>query len=400
MTKDALKKILLLLLVASSALVSALVPQSASKAAETKKTAVASSDTTTARAPQSISTLAQYRERVRESVAPLEEFAAYCERIYKYQKVGPEVWAREGFNPDESLQWPKKERATFERVRALLPQKEKVEWEGATVEVDNSWLHAALEGYKQAGSEDGRVQSLRATVERLRALDARLSELERGARGAQDKDAERGRLNAILRDRDFNKQAQQGGALQRLIERIFEWIRDIFRSIFGNVGPIKPGASPRASRIAQILVLALCIAVVAAVGWRVWSRRTRGLKSLKLKRGARVVLGERLEADQTSADLLEAAERLARSGDLRGAIRKAYIALLCELGDRNIIRLAQHKTNRDYLQAVRRASPQKLYAEMLPLTFNFELHWYGLQDASETDWNDFRARCRQALKIV
>jgi hypothetical protein len=35
---------------------------------------------------------------------------------------------------------------------------------------------------------------------------------------------------------------------------------------------------------------------------------------------------------------------------------------------------------------------------MLPLTFNFELHWYGLQDASDADWDDFRSRCRQVMK--
>jgi hypothetical protein len=395
--KDALKKIVLALFVASAALASSLVAQSASKGAETKRTVVVSSGAAaTVHAPQSVSTLAQYRERVRGAVAPLEEFAAFSERVYKYQKAGPEVWKKEGFNPDESLQWPTKERAAFERVRALLPLKEKVEWAGATVEVDNTWLHAALEGYRHAEGGDKRVQLLRATAERLRALDARLSELEHAAVGSLDKDAERGRLNAILRDREFNKQTQQGGALQRFIEQIVRWILDLF----GSFAPVQPGASPRASRLVQIIVLALCLAVVVYVGWRLWSRRTRGIRSLKLKRGPRVVLGERLEADQTSADLLEAAERLARAGDLRGAIRKAYIALLCELGDRNVIRLAQHKTNRDYLQAVRRASPQKLYTEMLPLTFNFELHWYGLQDASETDWDDFRTRCRQALRTI
>ncbi|HEX7955777.1 MAG TPA: DUF4129 domain-containing protein, partial [Pyrinomonadaceae bacterium] len=118
----------------------------------------------------------------------------------------------------------------------------------------------------------------------------------------------------------------------------------------------------------------------------------------KVRREARVVLGERLEADQTAADLLEEAERLARAGELRGAIRKAYVALLCELGDRGVVRLAQHKTNRDYLTAVRRAAAPGLYTEMLPLTFDFEVHWYGLRDASDSDWERFRERCRKVLK--
>jgi hypothetical protein len=37
---------------------------------------------------------------------------------------------------------------------------------------------------------------------------------------------------------------------------------------------------------------------------------------------------------------------------------------------------------------------------MLPLTFDFELHWYGAQQATESDWTNFRARCRQALTLA
>ncbi|MBC7930397.1 MAG: DUF4129 domain-containing protein [Rubrivivax sp.] len=347
-----------------------------------------------------VSTLAGYRERVHESVAPLEELAAFYEQLKEYENEPPEVWKKEGFDPNVSLQLPKREGAMSEKVRALLPPKEKVEWTDGSLEVDNSWVYVALEENRRAADKYERARSLRAVAERLRSLASRLDELE-GSKAAQDRDAERGRLNAILRDPEFNQKAQgQGGALQRVIEGIVEWIRELLRAIFPDMAPLQPGASPRFSQLAQVIVFALCLAVLAYVGWRVWSRRARGPKTLKLRRKARVVLGERLEADQTAADLLDAAERLARAGDLRGAIRKAYIALLCELGDRDVIRLEQHKTNRDYLQAVRRAAPPSLYTEMLPLTFNFELHWYGFQEASETDWADFRSRCRQALKVI
>ena len=336
-------------------------------------------------------TLAQYGARVHDCVAPLEELAAFCEELSRGEK--PEVWSKEGFDPDVALQLPKRERAAFERVRALLPAKERVEREGGAIEVDNSWLYASLEEYHRASSNDARARLLRAAAARLRALEEQLAGQPAEAR---DQDAERGRLNAILRDPQFTQNRQRGNALQRLINDILEWIA---RHLPG--GPaIEPGARPGVSRLAQVIVIALCLAALCFVGWRVWSRSARGPKSLKLKRGPRVVLGERLEADETAADLLEDAERLARSGDLRGAIRKAYVALLCELGDRGVIGLAQHKTNRDYLDAVRRANRPHLYTEMRPLTSDFELHWYGLQDASDADWSDFRARCRHALKAL
>jgi len=106
-------------------------------------------------------------------------------------------------------------------------------------------------------------------------------------------------------------------------------------------------------------------------------------------------MGETLDPDQTAVDLLTEAEGLARRGELRAAIRKAYIALLLELGDRKIISLAQHKTNRDYLRAVR--DIEHLYGNVKQLTDSFELHWYGLAQATETDWLAFRSAYNRAL---
>ena len=180
-----------------------------------------------------------------------------------------------------------------------------------------------------------------------------------------------------------------------MIEEFLEWLS----GLFPRGARLSPGASPRVSKLTLWLVGALCLAVLAYLARRLWLRRGAGRrKSPGL--GARVVLGERLEADQTASDLLDEAERLARAGELRGAIRKAYVALLCELGDRGVIHLAQHKTNRDYLDAVRRAARPRLYTELLPLTSDFELHWYGLRPASDADWQSFKTRCRTVLKQV
>jgi hypothetical protein len=107
-------------------------------------------------------------------------------------------------------------------------------------------------------------------------------------------------------------------------------------------------------------------------------------------------LGERLEPDATATDLLSEAEALARQGDLRAAIRKAYIALLVELGDRKLISLAHHKTNRDYLNSVR--SIPDLHSQMRGLTDSFERHWYGFASATANDWQDFRAGYLAALR--
>lgn len=352
-----------------------------------------------ARPAQRNATLADYRARVRGAIEPLEELAERYERAAAESvddEEEPDADAEGGLDdPETTLE--DMTPVTLGEVREALPPRERVSRGADFIEVDNTWLHEALEEIEGADEYEKYAAGLRAAAGRLRSLEARLAEAEGGtAAGAFDGDAERGRLNSILSAPEFDREARQqpqGNALQKLVRDFIDWVLSLLPK--GRV--LTPGASPRVSSTTQIVVLVLCLAVLAYVARLLWRLRARVRKSPKSKRGARVVLGERLEADQTASDLLDDAERLALSGDLRGAIRKAYVALLCELGDRGVVRLAQHKTNRDYLNAVRRAASPGLYAEMLPLTFDFEVHWYGLRDATASDWESFKTRCRKAL---
>ncbi|MCA1614595.1 MAG: DUF4129 domain-containing protein [Acidobacteria bacterium] len=350
-----------------------------------------------ARPARSPSTLADYRARVRGAVEPLEELAALYERAAAAGESDEESDTDAGAELEEvEAELEETAPEVLGAVRDSLPPRERVGRGADFIDVDNAWLHEALdEAAEDADEYEKYAAGLRAAAGRLRSLEARLAEAEGGAAEPLDRDAERGRLNAILRSPVFDREVrrQQGNALQNLVKRFVEWVL----SLLPKGGPISRGASPRVSTTTQVVVLLLCLAVLAYVARLLWLRRGRGRRSRKPRRGARVVLGERLEADQTVADLLDDAERLALAGDLRGAIRKAYVALLCELGDRGVVRLAQHKTNRDYLSAVRRAASPGLYAEMLPLTFDFEVHWYGLRDATASDWESFKTRCRRAL---
>ncbi|MBV8858879.1 MAG: DUF4129 domain-containing protein [Acidobacteria bacterium] len=344
------------------------------------------------RGARGVATLADYRGRVGAAVAPLEELAEAYARVRQSEKY--EVWSKEGFNSDFIVELPKRKQETLARVGKLLPARERVEGLGGAGEVDNGWVQEALAGLESEKDSEALAAGLRALAGRLRALEARLGELDASAREGLDRDAERGRLNSILRRPEFDRQApKQQSALERMIEDFAEW----WSGLFPRRARVAPGGSPRVSMLMLGLVGGLCLAVLAYVGRRLWLRRGAGWGPRGLKRGARVVLGERVEADQTAADLLDEAERLARAGELRGAIRKAYVALLCELGDRGVVRLAQHKTNRDYLDAVRRAARPALYTELLPLTNAFELHWYGLRPATDADWQGFKTRCRTVL---
>ena len=290
-----------------------------------------------------------------------------------------------GAYEDESYSEPTLIQSRLASVRESLPPKEDVEMGGQRISVDNSWLHGALSEYEKTTNQTKRAEILMRIAERLRAIEERLKEIDSARTAASDKDANKGRLAEILRRPEYIQTAPESSAFDRLLERFFRWLG----RLFPRSKPIEPGGSPFISGIAQLLVVGVSVAAIGLLVWRYGPRFIRGRKKKKkAKREARIVLGERLEEDQTAADLLAQAESLARHGDLRAAIRKAYIALLCELGDRKLISLAQHKTNRDYLNSVR--DKATLYSGMRKLTQSFELHWYGFVPAGETDWTEFR----------
>ena len=279
------------------------------------------------------------------------------------------------------------------RLRQLLPETESVTFNNQTIEVDNKWFHKALAEYekkRRIGEHDADL--IRSTREELRALIQRLDEMKSGAK-PNDKDANRARLAEILRRPEYAKTAVQESAIERLWNQVMRWLS----KLFPKMKPIQPGTARSLSNVAQVIVIGFSVLLIAFLIWKFLPRYLSSRRSKKKarKREPRIVLGERLEPDQTAADLLEQAEALARNGDLRGAIRKAYIALLCELGDRKIISLAQHKTNRDYLMSVRTRS--SLYETMRKLTFSFERHWYGFVPPAPNDWDEFRGGCRKAV---
>jgi len=317
-------------------------------------------------------TLSDYQHRVASAARVIEQLAGAYE--------------------DESFTEPARIQSGLTAVRETLPAKEDVELDGQRISVDNSWLHEALSEYEKTTSQTKRAEILTRTAERLRAIEERLKEIDSARTAAPDKDANQGRLAEILRRPEYIQTAPESSALDRLLDRFFRWLG----RLFPKAKPIQPGGSPLISGLAQLLVVGVCVAAIGFLVWRYGPRFIRGRKKKKkAKREPRIVLGELLDEDQTAADLLAQAESLARNGDLRAAIRKAYIALLCELSDRKLISLAQHKTNRDYLNSVR--DKGSLYNGMRKLTQSFELHWYGLVPAGETDWTEFRNGYRKIV---
>ena len=316
-----------------------------------------------------------YRARVSQAVSAVQQLEA------------------PGYYTDDPLQREPIRQNALARLRELLPAHESILFNGQNIEVDNAWFHESLDEYQKYSSQHERATAVvTKTREQLRALLDRLDEMK-AATSTGDKDANKARLAEILRRPEYDKSVAEKSAIERLWEEFIRWLS----KLFPKVGPLSPATGRGLSSLAQVVVIGFSVLLIAFLIWKFLPGylRNRGRKKKKAKREARIVLGERLEPDQTAADLLEQAEALARSGDLRGAIRKAYIALLCELGDRKVISLAQHKTNRDYLMSVR--NRRSLYEPLRKLTTSFEIHWYGFVPPATGDWEEFRLGCRQAV---
>ncbi len=284
---------------------------------------------------------------------------------------------------EDDPEYPVKLKQTIDSIRANLPREQNVETGAEVYRVDNSGLHEALDSIEKSADQPEAVRQL---LERVSAIEQRVTERQSAAASGENKGWAKSRLESILARPEYATGERGPNALTRVILDFIRWLQ----SLFPQPQAMEPGRALSVSRVVQIVVVVLAVALLAYVARISISKFKRSGKiKPKKKREARIVLGERLEPDETSTNLLSEAEALAKRGELRAAIRKAYVALLVELGDRKIISLAQHKTNRDYLRGLRDV-PQ-LHSQMRGLTDSFERHWYGFVEANETDWQEFRA---------
>ncbi len=295
------------------------------------------------------------------------------------------------------LDYLKLERDTLREIRGGIPVSEKIEWQNASVETNNQWLIDNLNKFEKEPRESPkRSQILTEIIERLDALEQKFDELENSSAQNRTKDEDKQKLAEILRREEYKPaEEKQESFFQKLYRKLIEWLAELLPR------PNPSTASPTAgfgaiSFILQIILYALLFGAIGFLIYRFAPFFANRFKNKeKREKKQRVILGERLREDETAQNLFDEAERLARAGNLRGAIRKGYIALLCELSERKIIGLSQHKTNRDYLKDIRKQN--ELYKNMSGLTNNYERHWYGFDSAEETDWEEFRNGYRKAV---
>ena len=189
---------------------------------------------------------------------------------------------------------------TLAGIRATLPRNQTVESEGEVYNVDNAWLHKAIDELKQESFHSERIEQIIAS---LKAMESRVAERQNATKTLESKDAAKNRLQSILTRPEYAS-VTGPNALTRLWRDFIEWIR----KLLPEPRVTQPGSVAWLAVVAKILVvlggLALLVFLIRILLGRF--KRSRTIKPRK-KKEARIVLGERLEPEQTATDLLSEA---------------------------------------------------------------------------------------------
>jgi hypothetical protein len=279
-------------------------------------------------------------------------------------------------------------------VKRLLPVSEEVEFNGATTRVDNAWLHKAVDSaVKTEGDAERRLQMLGEISTSL----ARLRQSVKSAQTAEDRASQdqRARIDNILARPEYQPEEERESTIAR-------WVRHMKELFVRLLGKLFSRPSARATQtggglymVLQALIL-LVLAAALIFGAAKLVRRFQVRQKPAEKAETREALGEEIPEYATAADLFAMASELARQAEYRKAIRRAYIALLCDLDQRGKLRLGRSKTNSDYLDAMR--SEQRIYPTFSVMTLAFERAWYGQARATEEEFHNFVSLYQEATK--
>lgn len=165
----------------------------------------------------------------------------------------------------------------------------------------------------------------------------------------------------------------------KIILRFFRWLS----GLGSNINPPTKNFPLMPWILLTMAILLLLWFIFICV--RAWTNRPPTSPRWKKKKA---VLGVEIEPeegiDMEPDPWLETSKRYAKEGDMRGAYRAAFIALILRLDKRGSLHYERSRTNGEYLRALHK-SPD-LYALIKPLAETFDISWYGRRPVAEADY--------------
>jgi hypothetical protein len=187
-------------------------------------------------------------------------------------------------------------------------------------------------------------------------------------------------------------------ALRDVIRHVIEWIDKFFSRKYKADDSPKGTSTDWMLYLRGFAYLLLALAAVALVWllFRLWRQAARVSKVVR----AQVIAAKPDLTDEhvTAAQLpedewLKLGREMIEKGELRLALRAFYLASLAHLATREIVSIAQFKSNRDYEREVNRraralADLRSAFSENVG---SFERVWYGLYDVTGESLARFQA---------
>jgi hypothetical protein len=182
----------------------------------------------------------------------------------------------------------------------------------------------------------------------------------------------------------------------RWLDRLLDWLRDQMNHNQSEEQTPDRGGWESMLKVFAWIFCIVAVCALAILGWKMWMRRRPSL----VLTATPVPLAPDLNSEDISADQLpedewlSLAREMITKGDFRLALRAFYLAALAHLGDRGIISIARHKSNRDYQGEVRRRRPGQgeLITTFAETVSTFERSWYGKHEVTPDNLEASEAR--------
>ncbi|MEW6157521.1 MAG: DUF4129 domain-containing protein, partial [Verrucomicrobiota bacterium] len=172
----------------------------------------------------------------------------------------------------------------------------------------------------------------------------------------------------------------------RVAAKIADWLVQWLQKLFGGRTISGGGWDFRATlKLLLFLLLAVSITLIAVWIWKMWKRRQKPEEVVNASPVVPDLRQEEVLADQLPEEgWMKLARDLMDRGELRLALRAIYLASLAHLGQKEFIRIARHKSNRDYELELRRRAHAlpALHAAFSENVGTFDRVWYGMHEVT------------------
>ena len=198
-------------------------------------------------------------------------------------------------------------------------------------------------------------------------------------------------------------------AFERMGERLKQFVAAIFQRGGGTAGGLGGGASEPAGPLSTVLAVISLLLVAGLLAWALAKARQRLKSAMRADGAMRPASLNPDEVDLENDDLMASelpelewlllARKQIAEGEFRLAVRALFLGTLANLGERGLISIARHKSNRDYVEEVKRRSKTRseevgLFGEGVR---EFDRFWYGKHKVASDEAVGFAELCRSLI---